>query len=88
MLQQFTQATKTIVSTSISGSEISKKEVLKGGDYWRAYVLIEYPIGEANFLLQQKIKSNKNMYTRFRESQAMKELDNEVEKFEKWKKTQ
>jgi len=88
LLQQFTQVSKVVVSTSLSGSEIAKKEIFKSGGNWRAYVLAKYPIGEANRTLQQQIRNNKNLYTRFRETQAMKQLDDEVEKFEEWKKSQ
>ena len=55
---------------------------------FRTYVLIEMPIGEANEQLMNKIKANQNLYTRFRASQAYKELDDEIEKFEQWKRDQ
>ena len=46
------------------------------------------PIGEANEQLMNKIKANQNLYTRFRATQAYKELDDEIEKFEQWKRDQ
>jgi hypothetical protein len=88
LLQQFTQASKTVVSTSLMGSRISKQKQVKDGDLWRAYVLIEYPIGAANAALVDQIKKNNEMYTRFRASQTFKELDEEVQKYEEWKKQQ
>jgi hypothetical protein len=36
----------------------------------------------------QQIKKNNEMYTRFRSSQAFKDLDSEVQKYEEWKKAQ
>jgi hypothetical protein len=36
----------------------------------------------------QQIKSNNQMYTRFRASQAFKELQEEVDKYEKYKQEQ
>lgn len=86
LLQQFTQATKTVVSTSLSGSKISKKEIVKDGENWRAYVLVQYPLGAANEALLNQIKKNEQMYTRFRSSQTFEELDKEVEKYEEFKK--
>ena len=88
LLQQFTEAGKTVVSTSLSGSQIAKQKQFKDGDIWRAYVLVQYPVGAANEALQQQIKNNEQMYTRFRASQTFKDLDDEVQKYEQWKKDQ
>ena len=88
LLDMFTQASKTIVSTSLSGSRASKQKHVKDGENWRAYVLVEYPVGAANEALMQQIKNNEQMYTRFRASQTFKELDEEVKKFEEFKKQQ
>ncbi|MGD0337697.1 MAG: hypothetical protein ABSB78_02805 [Bacteroidota bacterium] len=88
LLQMFSQATKTVVSTSLSGSRIGKQETVKDGDNWRAYVLVQYPIGAASEALREQIKKNEQMYTRFRASETFKELDDEVQKYEDWKKNQ
>ena len=88
LLDMFTSASKTIVSTSLSGSRIAKQKTVKDGNNWRAYVLVEYPVGAANQALMQQIKNNEQMYTRFRASQVYKELDDEVAKYEEWKKAQ
>ena len=88
LLQQFTQATKTIVSVSLSGSSIKEKKIVKDGNIWRAYVLVQYPIGAANDALMQQIKKNNEMYTRFRSTQAFDELDKEVQKYEEFKSKQ
>lgn len=88
LLQMFTQAEKTIVSTTLQGSKVRSQKIVKDGDLWRAYVLVEYPIGAANEALMQQIKNNNQMYTRFRASQAFKELQDEVDKYEKFKQQQ
>jgi len=82
-LSQMTQATKTIVSTSLTGSSIKEKKVYKDGNLWRAYVLAQYPVGAANQALVEQIKKNNELYTRFRASQSFEELDKEVEKLNK-----
>ncbi|HIG47317.1 MAG TPA: hypothetical protein EYQ20_13135 [candidate division Zixibacteria bacterium] len=87
-LDQFTSAYKSIVSTVLHGSRISKQETMTEKNIFRTYVLIEMPIGEANEQLMNKIKANQNLYTRFRATQAYKELDDEIEKFEQWKRDQ
>jgi hypothetical protein len=88
LLQQYTSATKTVVSTSLSGSRVKYQKQLKDGNMWRAYALVEYPIGEANAALVQAIKKNNEMYTRFRASQSFDELEKEVQKYEEAKKAQ
>lgn len=88
LLQQMTQATKTIVSTQLAGSSIAKKEVLQDGDNWRAYVLMQQPIGAAANAFMQSLQNNEEMYTRFRSSQAFDELEKSVEEYEKWKQEQ
>ena len=87
-LDQFTLAYKSIVSTELNGSRISRQDLQQEGEIWRSYVLMEMPIGQANEQLMSKIKANQNLYTRFRATQSYQGLDEEIEKFEKWKKEQ
>jgi len=86
LLQQFTQATKLVVSTTMNGSRMKDQRTVKDGTNWRAYVLMELPMGAANQTLLDEIKKNKDLYTRFRASEVYKELDSEVQKYEEWKK--
>jgi hypothetical protein len=86
LLQMFTQAEKTVVSTTLNGSRVKDQKIVKDGNLWRSYVLIEYPMGAANEALMNQIKNNDQMYTRFRASQTFKELDDEVKKYEDSKK--
>lgn len=88
LLQMFTQAEKTVVSTTLQGSRVKQQKIVRDGNLWRAYVLVEYPIGAANEALMQQIKNNDQMYTRFRASQTFKELQDEVDKYEKYKQEQ
>jgi hypothetical protein len=86
LLQQFTQASKLVVSTTINGSKMKDHKTIKDGSMYRAYVMMELPIGVANETLMQEIKKNKELYTRFRATEAYKELDTEVQKYEESKK--
>jgi hypothetical protein len=88
LLQQFTQASKTVVSTSLTGSRMKDQKTLKDGTMWRAYVMMELPIGAANAALLDAIKKNNELYTRFRASEAYKDLDSEVQKYEQYKQQQ
>jgi hypothetical protein len=88
LMQQFAQATKTVVSESLSGSRIKNQKPCKDGATWRSYVLVEYPIGAANQALLGQIKANDLMRTQFEATKAYKELDDEVQKYEEWKKNE
>ncbi len=86
--QLFSQTIKTVVSTTLMGSRASKSTHVRDGNNYRAYVLVEYPIGAANQAFMNALKANQNMYTQFRASEAFKEMDEEVQKYEEWKKEQ
>ncbi|RKY57107.1 MAG: hypothetical protein DRP94_09675 [Candidatus Latescibacterota bacterium] len=86
LLSMYTQATKEVISQVMVGSRIAKQYTKKEGTGWRACVLMELPIGAANKALVDRIKANEQMYTRFRASQTFKELEEEVKKFEEYKK--
>ena len=88
LLQMFTQAEKTVVSTTLNGSRVKYQKQVKDGQLWRSYVLVEYPIGAANTALMEQIKNNNQMYTRFRASESFKELQDEVDKYDKYKEGQ
>lgn len=82
LYQQMTQATKTVVKRTLNGSKVVKKKVEKDGDIFRAYVLMQYPIGSARKAFLSQIKNDEEMYTRFRSSKAFEELQKEVEKYD------
>lgn len=87
-LEQFTTANKQVVSNVLMGSKVKEQKFFKDGNTWRAYVLVELPLGAAKEAMLQQIKNNEQMYTRFRATQTYKELDDEVGKYEQWKKDQ
>ena len=78
LLQQFTSVTKSVTSQTLNGSRVVESKVLVESGIYRAYVLMSLPIGEANRQLMQEIRENKNLYTRFRATQAFEELDKEL----------
>jgi len=88
LLQQFTEATKTVVSTVLSGSKAEKQQIFENGGSYRAYVLVQYPVGAANEAFLNQVKKKEELYTRYRSSQAYEELEKEVEAYEKYKKEQ
>ncbi|WP_251980237.1 LPP20 family lipoprotein [Salinibacter ruber] len=84
MRQQFVETQKTVTSRVLRGTSAAEKEVVqKGNGTYRAFVLMEMPIGKAAKELMSKVKQNDEMYTRFRASQAFKEMEEAIEEFEK-----
>jgi hypothetical protein len=88
LLGMFTQVSKSVVSDSLTGSRIAKQEMKRYRDGYRAYVMMEMPIGEANARFVEKIRAQERLYTRFRASEAFEELDQMVDEYEQWKKEQ
>ena len=88
LLRQTADVSKSVVSTTLYGSRAKKEDVKKEGGLYRAYVLMEVPIGEANEVLMAQIKAREHLYTRFRAAQGFKELAEEVEKYEEFKRQQ
>jgi len=88
LLGMFTQVSKSVVSDSLTGSRIAKQEMKRYRDGYRAYVMMEMPIGEANARFVEKIRAQERLYTRFRASEAFEELDQMVDEYEAWKKEQ
>jgi hypothetical protein len=88
LLDQFTSASKTVVSTSLTGSKEINKKIIKDGKMWRAYVLVQYPLGAAQEAFKAQVQKKEQLYTRFRATQVYKEMDDDVTKYEQWKKEQ
>jgi hypothetical protein len=88
LLDQFTQVTRSIVSDELYFSSLKKQELQTEAGVFRAYVMMEMPIGEANSRLMAKMKAQENLYTRFRATEAYEELDEEIRRYEEWKQQQ
>ena len=86
MMAMSTAVSKAIVSESLQRATTRQQEVRQEGKLYRTYILKELPIGEVQSATLDKVKAQKDMYTRFRASQGFQELEAEVEKYEAWKK--
>jgi hypothetical protein len=86
--KMYTEGIKTIVSGVLNGSKVKYQEPCQTGEIWRGTVLVEYPIGAANQALVQQLKSQEQLYTRFRASKTFEELQDDVKRFEEWKEKQ
>ena len=82
LLTQFSSATKAIANETLVGAHVVERRVVPEGHVYRAYVLMRLPIGRANELLTQKLRSSEALYTRFRATEAYAELDAELQRYE------
>lgn len=81
-LEQFTQVQQEVVSQTMTGAAPRERAVTTEDGLYRAYVLVELPIGQAAQELMSQLEQNEEAYTRFRQSQAFEELREEVERYE------
>lgn len=88
LLDEFTQVYKAVTSEVLTGSRMRDQQIQTEGDIYRVYALMEMPIGAANQALLAKIRTREHLYTRFRASQAFKELEDEITRYEEWKRHQ
>jgi len=84
-LDQFTQASNSVVSTVLTGVTMDKSVMKEESGVFRSYVLMKMPIGAASQALLERIQKQDQLYTRFRSTQVFDDLNKEAEAFEKWK---
>ena len=85
MAAQFTTVIKSVVSTTLSGCKAKYQSTQKEGPIWRACVLMEYPIGAANAQFLQSLKDRDIFRQKAAATDAFKELEAEVQKYEQEK---
>ena len=88
LLDQYTQVYKGVVSQVLYGSRARQQSLRTEGGVYRAFVLMELPLGETSKRLMEQIRAQEQLYTRFRATEAFKELDAEIERYEAWKRKQ
>ena len=85
-MQQFSTATEAVASETIVGSRVRERKLSPREDQYRAWVLMEMPIGRARSELLKKINSDEDMKTRMRSTEAYEQLEKEVKKYRKSRK--
>ena len=88
LLDEYTSVYKSTVSQVLEGRRPREQSVRAEGPVYRAFVLVELPLGEASKRLMDQVRANEQMYTRFRATEAFKELDAEIQRYEAWKRNQ
>jgi len=88
VLNTFRQAVRAVTNQTLTGSRVAQRKVTAdpSGVSYRVFVLMELDKGAAKTALMDKVKSDANLYARFRASQAFTDLDDEIKKIEEAKK--
>lgn len=71
--------TNLITETNLAGYQRVQSKVVPQGGQYRAYVLIQYPMGNANRVLIDKVKQSQALDTKLRASKAFQDLEKEIQ---------
>lgn len=87
-MQQFTQATRTVVNQTLRGTQVSDTKIYEEDGKYRAFVLVKMPVGKAAQDFLSKIENTGEMYARFRKSEAFQRMENAIERYEQDQQSQ
>lgn len=68
-----------ITETSLAGYSRTETKLVPQGAIYRAYVLLQYPMGNANRILMDRVKQDKMLESKLRASKAFQELEQEIQ---------
>jgi len=78
------EVSKTIINliteSNVAGFKQVDAKVLAQGKKYRAYVLLQYPIGQANKVLVDQVKKDKVLQGKLRKNKAYKDLEEEIKR--------
>jgi hypothetical protein len=72
--------TNLITEANVAGYKQADAKVLAQGKQYRAYVLLQYPIGQANKVLVDQVKKNRVLEGKLRATKAFKDLEEEIKR--------
>lgn len=67
-----------VTEADMAGYQVAKTEVKPQGTQYRAYVLVQYPLGAANRVLVDQTRKSEVLETRLRASKAFQELEQDI----------
>ncbi|TAN61675.1 MAG: hypothetical protein EPN20_12090 [Magnetospirillum sp.] len=68
-----------ITETNLAGYQRTQSKVVPQGTQYRAYVLLQYPMGSANRVLVDRVKENRALEGKLRASKAFQDLEKEIQ---------
>lgn len=82
----FKEAMSQASSQVIQGAEESFRKIVPEGDKFRAYVVLQLPLGKANKVIFQNLQKNEELWRMFKDSEQIKEMERKVKEFEESQK--
>ena len=80
VVEQITVVTKSLATdVDLTGYTTAEMEIVAAGPRYMTDTLLEYPIGEVNRLMVEKVKQNEVLNTRIAASDAFAELEREIQ---------
>lgn len=67
-----------VAEANMSGYQVGKTDVKPQGTQYRAYVLVQYPLGAANRVLVDQTRKNEVLESKLRASKAFQELEQDI----------
>lgn len=71
--------TNLITEANLSGYSVSQTKLIPAGTQYRAYVLLQYPLGSANRILVDQVNKNNLLQNKLRASKAFQELEQDIQ---------
>ena len=68
-----------ITEVNLAGYTITQKKFIPAGQQYRAYVLLQYPLGSANRILVDQVNKNSILQGKVRASKAFQELEKDIQ---------
>lgn len=79
-LQKSERTVKEVVAEAeLAGYDVTKKELKASGGVFIAYAMVRYPLGDANKILSDKIKSDADLSLHAQASKAFSELEKDIQ---------
>ena len=72
--------TNLITEANVAGYKQADAKVLAQGKQYRAYVLLQYPLGKANKVLVDQVKKNRVLEGKLRATKAFKDLEEDIKR--------
>lgn len=80
ILNRISDAGRQVANASLRGSVVMKQKAREVDGVWRAWVMVGYPRAAVDKAMVEQVKSDEELYSRFRASQLLQNLDAQIEK--------
>ena len=68
-----------ITEVNMAGYAVTERKIVPSAGQYRAYVLVQYPLGSANRLLVDQVRKNDLLQGKLRSSKAFQELEKDIQ---------